>query len=248
MLIALHGGGGAAAGTAAFTGFDPIADREGFVVAYPDALHRRWNDGQAPDAVDDVAFIRALIDTLTASGDVDPKRVYVAGISNGGIMAFHLACKLADKVVAIATVAASMAQRDAGACSNLRGVAVVMFNGTADPLVPYGGGRVRGFPRFAGDVMPVESTLTYFARRDGCTGLSTTTRVTHRDASDNSQVEHVAFSGCPASAAVELYRIAGGGHTWPGGRQYLPVSVIGPTNRDIDASETIWTFVSRFSR
>jgi polyhydroxybutyrate depolymerase len=240
-VIALHGGGGTAAGNIGFTNFDALADREGFVVAYPQGIRRHWNDGAVPGQADDVGFISALIDTLAESDGIDRTRVYATGISNGAIMSFHLACAIPNKIAAIASVAGSMPAADAERCANGPVMPVLMLHGTADPLVPYGGGHVgfAGFP--SRDVLPVESTVAFFATRGGCKGGKATTKLFP-------DVDRVAAQGCPPAAAVELYRIAGGGHTWPGGRQYLPERFIGPTNREIDATKTIWSFFARFRR
>ncbi|MBV8074079.1 MAG: esterase [Candidatus Eremiobacteraeota bacterium] len=238
LMISLHGGGGTAAGDVGFTQFDGLADREGFVVAYPDSIGRHWNNGQRPDEVDDVAFVAAVVDALVAGGGIDRHRVYASGISSGAIMSFHLACRIPNAIAAIAAVAGSLATSDAPGCASGPPVAVAMLNGTADPLVPYGGGTVIG--PFGGSVLGVEATLAFFAKRNGCGGSWTTSRI-------GNTVDHV-VAACPPQTGAELYRLLGGGHTWPGGIQYLPVRFIGTVNRDINGTQTIWSFVSRFTR
>ena len=149
LVLAFHGGGGDGAGMERLTGFSALADRVGFAVAYPDGIARHWNDGRDSSAseahrrrVDDLGFIAALIDTLVAELNGDPKRVFATGISNGAIFAHYLAAHLAGRVAAIATVAGSIAQPFAQEFAPSAPVAVFMIQGTDDPLVPYSGGGV----------------------------------------------------------------------------------------------------------
>ncbi|HUJ70694.1 MAG TPA: PHB depolymerase family esterase, partial [Verrucomicrobiae bacterium] len=149
LVIVLHGGGGNAEGAIRMTGFNQKADKEGFVVVYPNGSGRlktrllTWNSGNCcgyalDSGVDDVGFIRALIDELKKTRAVDPQRVYATGISNGGMMTYRLACELSDKIAAIAPVAGALNLEN---CQPTRPVSVIIFHGTADEHVLYNGGE-----------------------------------------------------------------------------------------------------------
>jgi polyhydroxybutyrate depolymerase len=247
LVIVLHGGFGDAQRTEQRYGFDELADREGFAVVYPDGLQHHWNDGRADNgatSVDDVAFIRALIDELVAHAGIDPARVFVTGMSNGGIMTYRLGCELADKIRAIAPVSGTLAASLAPTCHPARPLPVLAIHGTDDPLVPYGGGTV-GLKtmRARGEVIGAEAAVELFARGDGCTGAPTRTHVPDRDPSDGTTVDRIAYA-CPAGMTVELLAIAGGGHTWPGSTHAgrMGARFVGATSRELSATERIWQF------
>ena len=143
LVLVFHGGGGRASGIAPHTGFSRLAEREGFVVAYPQGLNGRWNDGRGYAAThDDVGFVRALLDTLGREFGIDPRRVYATGISNGAMFSYRLACDLPGVFAAVAPVAGAMPADLAPACAHTQPVSVLAFQGTADPLMPYAGGGV----------------------------------------------------------------------------------------------------------
>ncbi len=239
LLIVLHGGGGNARQIERFTGFSRLADREGFMVVYPQGINRQWNDGRSFEdsgTADDVGFIAALIDHLVAAQSVDPARVYATGISNGGFMSYRLGCQLSDRIAGIAPVAATLSEDLAADCAPLRPLPVMMVNGTADPLVPYDGGVV-SLPggRSRGQIRSAEVTAAFWAAHNGCDSTPLQAPLP-----DGSTVEISQYDGC--DAPVVLYTIRNGGHTWPGAAQYLPVRLIGGTNRDMNATEAIWSF------
>ncbi len=250
LLLVFHGGGGSSGDKGKtlgrFTGLNAIADREGFVVAYPNSLAGNWNDGrEGTGAVDtdDVAFVRAILDDVAENVDIDPARVYAAGISNGGFFSQRLACALSDRVAATYSIVGFIAETLAETCAPPRPVPVAIVAGTADPLVLFDGGQVAGDRGLA---LGAEATVEHWANHNGCT---TERRVALDDVdeSDGSTVEVVTHGDCDGGANVRFVRIEGGGHTWPSRAQYAPRFVIGPVNRDIDASEDLWAFVSAFS-
>jgi len=253
LVVALHGGGGTAEQMMSFSRFNAIAAREGFAVAYPQGTGRRWNDGRVfrgrgeTDA-DDVAFVRAVVADIATKGTaLDRKRIFAAGISNGGFMSFRLACDAADLFAAVAPVTATMPAALGPRCNPGAPVAVFVINGTADPLVPYAGGHVRAMFSLRGEIWSTDRTVAFWAKHNGCAGPPDVRAMADRDTMDGSRVIDIAYGRC-AAASVRLLRIEGGGHTWPGGTQYLPAAWIGPTNRDIDASEAIWRFFKASAR
>jgi polyhydroxybutyrate depolymerase len=246
VLIVLHGGGGQARQIMAFTRFNAIAEREGFVALYPQGLNRGWNDGrefQGRDtSKDDVGFLLAIVDDLERQGGgLDRSAVGVTGISNGGFMAMRMACEAAGQIAGIAAVAATMPVETGARCRPARPVPVLVINGTDDPLVPYQGGLVRAFGRSRGAIWSTERTVEFWASVNGCGGTAQSVALPDRDPGDGTITIRHDRQSCPR-APVTLLEVKGGGHTWPGGSQYLPIALIGPVSRDFDASEAIVAF------
>jgi polyhydroxybutyrate depolymerase len=141
LLLVLHGAGGDGAGIARHTGLTGAATSRGYAVVYPDGVDRRWNDGRGRRArQDDVGFIRVLLDSLGRELQVDPRRIFATGISNGAGLAFRLVCELPGTFAAIAPVAGALPTPLEVRCADTAPVALVMFQGTGDRLMPYDGG------------------------------------------------------------------------------------------------------------
>jgi polyhydroxybutyrate depolymerase len=237
LVIALHGGGSQGGGMRAMSKFDALAEQENFIVVYPDALVRNWNDDRVSEKLrsdaDDVAFISALIDHLAQSYRI--QNVFATGISNGGFMTFRLACELPDKITAFAAVAATMPAD--GVWKPRRPVPILVLNGTADRIVPYSGGQVMGG---RGAILSTETTMALWAANNGCSGDPVETLLPHLNPRDKTQVYVRSYPN--GRAPVVLYRIENGGHNWPGGPQILPIRMIGRVARDINATQVIWDF------
>jgi polyhydroxybutyrate depolymerase len=204
LVVMLHGGFGSAAQAERDYGWDELADGAKFIVAYPDGIWRAWNTGggccgrPARDGVDDVAFITAAVEDVASHVAVDRSRIYATGMSNGGIMAYTLACN-SGSFAAIGPVAAT--QLDP--CAAPHPTSVRQIHGTDDKLIPYGGGRGEGFAHIDGPPVPeVDAT---WRRTDGCADptVGTSGDVTTSSAS------------CADGRAVELATVAGMGHEWP---------------------------------
>lgn len=241
VVLLLHGGGGRAAGIERSTGgFSALADRHGFIAVYPESRRGHWDDGRetVTDPTDDVAFVSALLDALAAEYAVDARRVYAAGISNGGMMSMRLACELSGRFAAIATVGANMPAALAASCHPARAVPVVMFSGTADPLMPYAGGHVAG--RVGGVVLSAPETAAFWARQNGAASGPLRRALVDADPGDGTTTDLLEFPG-----EVVLYRVNEGGHTWPGGTQYAPARFVGKVARDFSANDTIRAFFAR---
>ena len=244
LLLAFHGGGGRARGMPTLTRFNHIADRDGFVVAYPDGYGRHWTDtpGTGPKGVDDLAFVLAIIERLTNTNALDPSKVYAAGISNGGFFSQWLAIEFPERISAIATVAATMQASLSGTRAISKPVSVMMIEGTDDPLVPFEGGRVRAGARR--EILSAHDSAVKWAQLNGCSLAPTVQQLPIRSG-DSTRVRVENFTPCPGNAEVIMYVIEGGGHTWPGGWQYFPEGIIGKTSRNLDASEEIIAFFRR---
>ncbi len=259
LVVVLHGNTQNASAMVARTSWPAIARREHFGAVFPDGLNRAWADlrpdtrraGRAPPkGTDDVAFIVRLIERLIADGTADPRRIYVTGISNGGAMTMTLIGARADLFAAAATVIFNLTDDMASAIHPSRPVPMLMINGTADPLIPYQGGR--GTSRFAQPgFWSTEKTFAFWRRINGCeTQDATSVDLEHRDPSDKTTVTRIE-SRCPQGRDVVLYRVNNGGHRMPGSFPdarfpRLVNAFLGPQNRDIDGAETIWAFFQKF--
>lgn len=259
LVIALHGGGGTGKRMEKLTqgGFNRLSDREGFIVVYPDGLEKHWNDGRTvkeagwrahKENIDDIGFILALIEHLIKEQNVDPKKVYITGVSNGALMASRLACEKTEKIAAMALVAGTIAENFAPRCSPSKPIPILMIHGTKDPFVLWEGGEIaENLPRGRrfGRTQSVPETVKFWAANNGCASLPVITQETDKDPKDGTRVRKEVYSDCKNGAEVILYAIENGGHAWPSGHKYLPDIIVGKISKDIDANEVIWDFFKR---
>jgi polyhydroxybutyrate depolymerase len=248
VVIDLHGYTEGATVHATHSALGAFGDTHGFITITPQGLGTvpRWD---AEVGSDDVAFVGELLDDVERTACVDEARVFVTGLSNGAMMTSAVACALAHRVAAVAPVAGVA---DVEGCRPARAVPVVAFHGTADPFLAYDGGvgpaaarlpAPDGSGRTLGDLGVLERTrgpsvpevVQAWARRNRCTGRATETHV----AADVAVLRYA----CPAGADVELYRVQGGGHSWPGSAFSKQIAaVVGPTTDSISADEVMWDF------
>ena len=234
LVISMHGAGLWGAAQKETSQWNELADSRGFIVVYPSGIGgkgvRIWHVETGAGLMMDVRFISELIDTLKASYNIDSTRIYANGLSNGGGMSFVLSCTLSDRIAAVGMVAAAQTL-PWGWCTDHRAVPMIAFHGTADRDVPYNGGSSWVSPR------PFPNVSTWaanWARRNRC-GANPVESTVARD------VTRRAYTNCADDAAVVLYTIQGGGHTWPGGKP-LPKWFVGRTTRSIDATSLMWSF------
>jgi len=248
LVLSLHGAGGTGIGQQGLTDFDTVADANSLLVVYPDGYDKSWADGRGASPadrrhVDDVGFLVALANKLQNSYKIASGHVFATGMSNGGFMSNRLACDRADVFAAIASVAGTLG---AGvACNPSRPVSVLEAYGTADPLVPFNGGVVRGRGGVSHSV-GVKTMVDKWRSADGCQGDPSAQVLP--SAGDGTVVHRFDSTACAASTEVVFYQIDNGGHTWPGGKQYLPQAIIGRTSRALDASEVIAQFFLAHAR
>lgn len=220
LVLDLHPSGGTYAGQAKTSGFEALAAREGFVVATLQAIDGRWNVPVAADRADDVAYVSDVIDHAAARACIDPLRVYAAGFSGGGRMASLLACRLNNRITAIAPMSAL---RWPSPCEG-RPVPVLTFHGTADTQNPYAG-HVEG--RNGEWVESVPEALAGWAGHNRCKG-----EVIVED--PPGPLATLRYEGCADNAEVRLVRIDGLGHTW--------------ARTEVDATTAMWQFFTRHTR
>lgn len=234
LVISMHGFAGWPANQMGMSRWNDLADQYGFIVVYPSGTRfpLRWRtnstSGSDADLMMDVTFISDLIDKLADEYNIDPTRIYANGLSNGGGMSFVLSCKLSERIAAIGSVSgAYLLPWDE--CDSSRSVPAIVFHGTEDPIVPYQGGPSGPFD------MPFPAITEWvdaFARHNGCDEAP-------QELVTSGDVSGVQFTNC--NGDVVFYSIAGGGHSWPGGKP-LPEIIVGNTPNDIDATRTMWDF------
>lgn len=233
LVISLHGAGGWPVQQRDLSGWNRLADEKGFLVVYPSGVEsagpRVWHTA-GTGLTKDVRFISDLIDKLEEDYKIDPARVYANGISNGGGMSFVLSCTLSDRIAAVGMVSTAQFLPWSW-CTDRRAVPMVTFQGTADPMIPYKGGR----SPIADNWFPnIPAWTASWARRNRCEKNSV-------DSAIAPDVTRIEYPGCADGADVVLYRIQGGGHTWPGGAP-LPEWFAGHTSNGVDATRRMWEF------
>jgi polyhydroxybutyrate depolymerase len=234
-VLVLHGAFNSAPGTARRFGFAEAAAVRGFTAVYPEGVKRQWNDGREDHSwgPDDVGFLRQVVGKLVGMRVADPDRVYIVGISNGGMMALRMLCEASELFAGAGTVIANMPTRIGPTCRPQRAVPIVMLNGTADPLIPYAGGGV-GPLSLGGFVWGSERTAAHVARANGCGPARNYTDVSTEEMS----ITRIAWSGCKPDATVTLYRVNGGRHEVFGRPPVLP-AMLHTRRHEISAAETI---------
>lgn len=257
LVLALHGGGRADGDDLAErTGYNRLADQEGFIAVYPNGIDAQWNDGRGRTArksekivnIDDVGFLSSLIDLLIQDYKVDPLRVYVTGLSNGGMMTLRMGCEAGSKLAAIAPVIANMPANIVSTCRPGSPIPLLLMNGTQDPMVPWQGGPVRFFWKKMGIVLSTAETIQFWIRNNQCQTAPKITMLPDRDNHDGSTVRVVTYN-CPENGAdVFLYTIEGGGHNFPGSHTPDLPRVLGNKNNDINGPEVIWQFFMQHSK
>ena len=260
LVVLLHGHIGTAA-NALGQGKTPsplsawlnIADREQVLVAALQGLkgsdnHTGWHDcrldATEDPTADDVGFVERVVGGLVQAGRVDPHRIYVMGMSNGGMMAYRLALEMHPVPAAIAAVSSTMASQTA--CGETpRPVSVLLINGTDDPIVPYGGGKVglRGYK--TGVVIGAEATRDFWLRADGLTNAPAIGyNFPHLTSGDSTRANRLTW-GPNSGPQVEMITIQNGGHIEPSliyHYGWLYHQLVGAQNSDFEIAEEAWSF------
>ncbi len=248
LIIGLHGGGGSPESFLRLTRgeFNNLAERGKFLVVYPEAVGKHWNDGRELSYyksqrlnVDDVGFIRTLIEKFREDYSIPVRNTFIVGMSNGGMMAFRVACEIPDVISAIGVVASEMPEKLKKSCRFCK-VNVIMIVGTDDPLIPFKGGYVKFFKRKLGKVISVEELIHLWKKGKHCRSIPVK-RLPDVNPNDGTTVTLKKYF-CNDGGKFYLYVVKGGGHAWPGGNRYLPEFMIGKSNMDIDACQEIFHF------
>lgn len=234
VVVVLHGVGGRGMDMRPTVALEPLASPAGVVLVFPDAFGGAWNDGRpgadpvvAGTSVDDMRFLRLVIDETVSRTGAPPGRVAVVGFSAGAVMASRVGCDLADRVAAIALVGGSAGQGFERSCRPAQAVATMLVAGSADGIVPYGGGRVADWgTRKRGFVAAVDDVFSFWSAQAGCAPAAAPVAAVGSPA-----VSEVRAADCRAGTAVVRYRVNGGGHEWFRAPRF-------------DTTGAVWQFVS----
>ena len=234
LILNLHGYTSNALQQQLYSNFMPIADTANFLMVYPEGKaplgNQYWNAGFG-GAENDVLFMSDLIDSLKLTYNIDLNSIYSCGMSNGGIMSYYLACNLPNRIAAIASVTGSMLN-SWFTCAPSRPFPIMEIHGTAEGTVNY-----LGDATFA----PIDSVVKKWSNHNNCNPAPTTFSVPNISLTDNSTALHYVYSGGTSGSSVELYKVIGGGHSWPGAFAFLA-----NTNQDFRASVEIWRFFRKY--
>jgi polyhydroxybutyrate depolymerase len=247
LVLAYHGAGMPATLMAWYSGLSGKADKAGFVVVYPNgtrigSLVPTWNAGGwnglvANGKPDDVEFTLRMLDDLSKVLNIDARRVYATGLSNGGMMCHRLGAELSDRIAAIAPVAGTLAL---ARFEPKRPVPVILFHGTRDPIVPWKGPQLSEALVLA--FKSIDETVAAWVGADGCPATPEVTELPDK-VDDGTRVLRKVYGPGKAGSEVVLYEIVGGGHTWPNRKGLDPL--LGKSTRDIDANDLIWEFFQK---
>lgn len=253
LYLCLHGNSGSSSQMMDYTNLNTIADTGKFVVVYPQGFSDSWADGRGTtDAdkagIDDVGFISSIIDSVSLRYNTNTKKVYAAGISNGGFMVQRLLCQLGNKLAAGASIAAQVINGVdyAQSCPTLCSKPVMFFHGTKDNYVPYNGGPINGENGGNGKdgyTLSVDSSMALWSRKNGCSKNIVSERIPNHVVTDFCRAEKISYTGCNGQDEVINFKIIDGGHTWPGADVTIVTGLlVGRTNQDINAGVETWNF------
>jgi polyhydroxybutyrate depolymerase len=266
LVVCFHGGGGNSR-TASVMGLTPVADREGFIVVYPNGIDHHWNDGrESPmfaehdQSIDDVGYVMGLIERVCKEHPIDRDRIFAAGLSNGGFMTQRLAIEHSDTFAAVAVIIATMGEPLSKRFEPKFPVSILYMNGTEDRLVPYEGGpvgkpvtnrfnQVKGYedaPR--GLAISTDDAVALWVKHNQTQPEPKIERVPDTNQEDHSHIESSLWEGGERGTAVMLYKVVGGGHCLPGGSQYFPARLVGYPNQDVKGFDLVWDFFEKHAR
>lgn len=240
LVFNLHGYGSNNAQQEFYGDFRPIADTANFILVHPNGTFdptssRYWNVGFAPSNIDDVGFIEAVIDQLQTEYNIDTRRIYTTGMSNGGFMSYRLACET-SRFAAIASVTGSMTTEINNNCNPDYHTPIMQIHGDADPTVDYNGDT-------AINSLGIDSIIQYWVNTNNLPASPQMDMFPDINTSDGAYAIRDLYTSTGTEADVELIKIIGGGHTWPGA-----AITIGVTCQDFSASQEIWRFFSQYQK
>jgi len=245
LVFVLHGGGGTADGTEKLTGFKAIALREKFILVYPQGIEKSWNDGRSTTAnqmgVNDTAFFRLMIERISSKYKVNNKMIFCTGISNGGFMTSTLAWTMSNFFAACASDAATIDSVIVKSNKHPSPVSMMYMHGTLDWIVPIEGGTASIGEASGSVFLSHANAVNTWVKIDNINSVPVINTIPD-NARDGTSIIKSEYTNGSNETSVVSYIIENGGHTWPGGLQYLPEALVGKTTKNLNASETIWAF------
>ena len=255
LVIGLHGGGGKAKKFNRSTKgrFNELSDEEGFIIVYPQGIDKSWNDhnernsyGEARQKnINDVGFIEALIEKLEEDYNLDSNYIFACGISNGGLMSATLATRLHPRIKAIGMVSSNFSKAHFKEMkeTNPEPFPIIIIQGTEDPIFPYNEGEIALFKQKRGEIIGAEKSISFMLSLNGNTTEGSETQLPNNAPFDQCKSVLIEYSNqANPNLKVSFIKVFGGGHTWPGGIQYLPKGIIGKVTRDFNAADQLWEF------
>ncbi|TGM47569.1 hydrolase [Leptospira biflexa] len=246
MLVALHGRFGTGISMMKQTKLNELADAKGFIVIFPDGYKRSWADGRGSspadeNSINDVVFIESIVKRMVAEGSVNPSSVFLVGHSNGGFMAQRLAVEKPELWKGVMSVAAQLSVFLLKSKHKYKTIPVSMgiMAGTADPLVPYSGGYVRD----GKEILSVTDSILRWKEWSGCNDSVQKNTKEFQEENDVIKIDFERFDSCEENKVVELIRLNGLGHSWPGETPMIPFINQGKTTKVIDGSMLVWEFM-----
>jgi len=252
VVLIFHGGGGNPDSMVHISRMDEKSEDAGFLAVYPFGTGREldrgltFNGGECCgyamfNEVDDVGFVRALLDDISSVAKVDAGAVFATGLSNGGIMSYRIAAELAGRIAAIAPVGGPLMM---ASIEPSRPVAVMHFHGTGDAFAPFEGGRgVRGNM----DFRSVDHSIQTWVEANAC-DRTPVVEVLPDAVDDGTTVTRKTWRNGKDGTEVVLVEIEGGGHTWPGVQASGAAAFLGVSTRDISANDMMWEFFQKHAR
>ncbi len=254
LVIALHGGGGTGKQLMTNTRrrFNKLADKEDFIVVYPQGVKKSWNDNSTRDTngyarkenIDDVRFIEKMIAQIESSYNIKANAIFACGISNGGLMSQTLAFELPEKIKAIAMVSSNFGKDEINEIKNVSPFSILFIHGTEDPIFPYEQGEIKVFKKTRGKVLGIDKSIAFTCNLNGNNINPTISKIENPVANDDCESEYLKFPNPEnPTLKVELIKIKNGGHTWPGAKeQRIIKKLVGKTTQDFYACDKIWAF------
>ncbi|OVE78008.1 hypothetical protein BVX98_01510 [bacterium F11] len=254
LILVLHGGAGTPTGTQRLSRMSEKADQEGFLVIYPQSHvsrngFRHWNAGPRPlepykeSPADDVGFLNRILDDMEKRFNIDERRIYATGISNGGMMIYRMACEMSHRIAAVAPIATASLMNQ---CRPKRPISILHIHGRKDKIIQFeGGGTHPSVPNFIKRTVPLKSaqkSIEPFVSLNKCPPAP-------REIFQNAKAKCLSYGPGENKTEVVLCTVEDGGHTWPGGAHtsekawYL--KLVGKLSQDINASDMMWDFFKR---
>ncbi len=251
-VIALHGPLMSGRSMRRLFGLEAIAKREKFAIVYPNGRERNWNDGRKryPEEPDDVEFIILLTKRLVREEIADPRRLYLLGMSTGGMLTYQIACETPDTFTAYAAIVANMPKRVVRHCKSKAPVPFLMINSMAKAEVPHNS-AIADWREDSKDVLTSSENVEFWRMNNQCQGEAQTKIMPDTDPFDGSTVVAQQYTSCLDGATVVSFIVAGGGHLPPGmalPKSSLLASELGTPNKDISSADISWKFFRRFSK
>ncbi len=239
MIIGLHGTGSSGASFAQYRDFRPIADTANFIMVHPDGTElfgiKFWNYGSVlGSSVDDVGFLEALIDTISSQYSINPQRIYCTGMSNGSFMTYYMACQT-NRFAAIGSVTGSMDFDMYNNCNPNHPTPSIHIHGTDDPTNPYIG---------TSTMVGIDDLSRFWVNQNNCDTTPVIIPVANVNTGDNATADRYLYTSGTNGNAVELFKVYGGEHTWPGCPMPASSDII---CMDFDARVEIWRFFNQYA-